>query len=104
MPIPHPSVTDVIAHLPTPLRIDRRRRINRIVWDEAGRLQDRYGFAGALAVARRKTLAYAAATDLSALGRTRHAIASKVFRMLRDQCDKPAGMNGYEWAETERDR
>ncbi len=96
MPIPHPTLTDIVGHLPTQLRIDRRRRLHALAFDEVARLVTRYGERAATEIARQRLIRYAGALEVNGIGRMRHAIAAVVFRQLRSTWEKPQGLTGYE--------
>ncbi len=96
MPIPHPTITETIRHLPTTVRVDCRRRLNALAFDEVARLVTRYGERATTETARQRLVRYAGALELNDIGRTRHAIAAAVFRQLRNSWQKPKGLIGYE--------
>lgn len=96
MPIPHPTLTDLLRHLPSRLRVERRRRLHALAIDEVARLVARYGERAATEIARQRLIRYAGALSLNSVGRTRHAIAAVVFRSLRSAWEKPLGLTGYE--------
>jgi len=97
MPLPVPRITEVIRHLETMTRIDRRRRMNLLCSRRAAVLHDRLGLADATETARQRLIGYASAHQLSDLAQLRYAIWGRIFTLLRNQWEKPTGLTGYEW-------
>ena len=92
-------------------RTQRRRRLNKVVDQIVLRMQHGHG-GDTLTRARERLVRFEREADaLRAVGREpsqwqdlRRVAAAKVYWAFRDQVEKPAGLDGYEWAEWKAER
>ena len=92
-------------------RTQRRRRLNKVADQIALRMEHGHG-GDTLTRARERLARFERQADaLWAEGREpsrwqdlRRVAAAKVYWTFRDRIEKPAGLNGYEWAEWKAER
>lgn len=108
-------VTEALRRYLVPLtiqqRIDRRRRLNGLADRIVLRMEHRHGGDTLTRATERMRRFEREADAMRAEGREpsrwhdlRRVAAAKVYRTFRDRIEKPAGMDGYEWAEWQAER
>lgn len=108
-------VRDAFWRYLTPLsvqdRINRRRRLNGLTERIVLRMEHRRGGDTLTRASERLVRFEREADEIRAVGGQptrwqdlRRVAAAKVFWTFRDRIEKPAGMNGYEWAEWQAER
>ena len=107
-------VREALKRYLTPLslfdRTQRRQRLNKVAGQIALRMEHGHG-GDTLTRARERLACHERQADaLRAEGREpsrwqdlRRVAAAKVYWIFRDRIEKPAGLNGYEWAAIRRE-